>query len=151
MDFWRADIQQILETTIDPGACPNDQRQHLDSTQQQASREESRRALQQWLYESYNEGAFVSDKLLCEQRLLEHAAQELCSVRTVALCNLEREKRLDLRAVSGKSSLELQWICQYALVKQHLLSLQERQRFLDQGRDLREVMSLLEHALDHAS
>lgn len=142
MEFWRADIQQVLEGSNVFGRTATGAVSGVNAAQLRPTHpatNEKRRALQQWLYESHCDDVFSSDDMIYEQQRLENAALELGAVKTVGMCRRQTDKRPDCRDICGKSLLEVQWICQYALVRHHQLSLQGRQRAVEQGSDLREV------------
>lgn len=152
MEFWRADIQHVLEGERNfTGSCIAFDNSDIHAAQLShacASMDEKHRALQQWLYDSHNEDAFLSDHMTSEQRSLEYAAQELGTVKTVGMCRRQAGNRSEGRVEFSTSLLEAQWLCQCALVQQHQSALQERERLLIQGKDLRELCPWIEDEPD---
>lgn len=146
LEFWRADIHEVLGDSQPAfartsGIVTSSEVAH--SSDAEASADERRRVLQQWLYESQCEDALSSSQMKSQQQCLENAVQELEAMRTVGLCRRQADKKYNCGEIWGKSLLDVQWACQCAMLRHQLSLLQARQRIIAQGRELQGVRLLI--------
>lgn len=146
MEMWRADLRHVVESSrcfsmeaFADNVAFNDARLTVAC----ASIKEKRRALQQqWLYESQYEDAFFSGHMDSDQHRFEDAARELGTLQTISISHWQSEKRHDFSGAGVKSHFEVQWFCQFALVRHFQMRILALQRAIEQGKSIREVQKV---------